>query len=251
MREDMTKKEIEAMPIEEVVAKSNLRHIAFIMDGNGRWAKKRLLPREAGHKVGADNFKTIVRYCKKIGMECCTVYAFSTENVKRPQREVEALFRLLISFIEEAGEEKDIEFRFIGEPGELGETIGKRTRELEEATRGRPYRLNIAFNYGGRAEIVRAVNLLIAEGKREITEDELSARLYTAGRPEPDLIVRTGAEMRISNFLLWQAAYAELYFTDRLWPDYTTADVDEAVREFASRSRRFGGLDAADAARGV
>ena len=238
--------EISSLSVPELVKESRLRHIAFIMDGNGRWAKKRLLPREAGHKAGADNFKTIVRYCKKIGMECCTVYAFSTENIKRPKREVEALFRLLISFIEEAGEERDIEFRFIGEPAELGETIGKRTRELEEATRGRPYRLNIAFNYGGRAEIVQAVNRLIAEGKTSVTEDDISARLYTSGRPEPDLIVRTGAEMRISNFLLWQAAYAELYFTDRLWPDYSTADVDEAVREFASRSRRFGGLDAGE-----
>ncbi|MBQ3860389.1 MAG: di-trans,poly-cis-decaprenylcistransferase [Clostridia bacterium] len=241
-------REIQNAPVTELVKKSSLRHIAFIMDGNGRWAKKRMLPREAGHKVGADNFKTIVRYCKKIGIECCTVYAFSTENIRRPQREVEALFRLLISFIEEAGEEEDIEFRFIGEPGALGETIGRRTRELEDETRGRPYRLNIAFNYGGRAEIVRAVNRLIAEGKTAVTEEDISANLYTNECPEPDLIVRTGAEMRLSNFLLWQSAYAELYFTDRLWPDYTTADVDEAVRVFASRSRRYGGLDKGDAA---
>ncbi len=237
------KREIMNTPVEELVKQSRLRHIAFIMDGNGRWARKRLLPREAGHKAGADNFKTIVRYCKKIGMECCTLYAFSTENVRRPRREVEALFRLLLSFIEEAADQRDIEFRFIGEPGELGETIGTRTRELEEATKGRPYRLNIAFNYGGRAEIVRAANRLITEGKTSVTEDDISANLYTAGRPEVDLIVRTGAEMRISNFLLWQAAYAELLFTDRLWPDYTTADVDDAVREFASRNRRFGGVE--------
>ena len=239
-------REIIDTPVEELVKQSRLRHIAFIMDGNGRWAKKRMLPREAGHKVGADNFKTIVRYCKKIGMDCCTVYAFSTENIKRPRREVEALFRLLISFIEEAGEEEDIEFRFIGEPGQLGETIGRRTKELEDETRGRPYRLNIAFNYGGRAEIVRAVNRLLAEGKTSVTEEDISANLYTNECPDPDLIVRTGAEMRISNFMLWQAAYAEFYFTDRLWPDYTTADVDEAVRVFASRSRRYGGLDRAD-----
>ncbi|MBR4894890.1 MAG: di-trans,poly-cis-decaprenylcistransferase, partial [Clostridia bacterium] len=165
-----------------------------------------------------------------------------------PKREVEALFRLLISFIEEAGEEEDIEFRFIGEPGQLGETIGRRTKELEDETRGRPYRLNIAFNYGGRAEIVRAVNRLLAEGKTAVTEEDISANLYTNECPDPDLIVRTGAEMRISNFMLWQAAYAEFYFTDRLWPDYTTADVDEAVRVFASRSRRFGGLDRNEAA---
>ena len=241
-----TNRDFSQIPVETLVKQSRLRHIAFIMDGNGRWAKKRMLPREAGHKVGADNFKTIVRYCKKIGMECCTVYAFSTENIKRPKREVEALFRLLISFIEEAADEEDIEFRFIGEPGELGELIGARTKQLEDNTRGRPYRLNIAFNYGGRAEIVRAVNRLIAEGKTSVTEDDISANLYTADRPEPDLIVRTGAEMRISNFLLWQAAYAELIFTDRLWPDYSTSDVDDAVREFASRSRRFGGLDKTD-----
>ena len=239
-------REITDTPVEELVIQSRLRHIAFIMDGNGRWAKKRMLPREAGHKVGADNFKTIVRYCKKIGMDCCTVYAFSTENIKRPRREVEALFRLLISFIEEAGEEEDIEFRFIGEPGQLGETIGRRTKELEDETRGRPYRLDIACNYGGRAEIVRAVNRLLAEGKTSVTEEDISANLYTNECPDPDLIVRTGAEMRISNFMLWQAAYAEFYFTDRLWPDYTTADVDEAVRIFASRSRRYGGLDRAD-----
>ncbi len=236
-------RETDSVSVEELVKQSRLRHIAFIMDGNGRWAKKRMLPREAGHKVGADNFKTIVRYCRKIGIDCCTVYAFSTENIKRPRREVEALFRLLISFIEEAGEEKDIEFRFIGEPGELGETIGRRTRELEEETRGRPYRLNIAFNYGGRAEIVRAVNALIAEGKTSVTEEDISAHLYTNECPDPDLIVRTGAEMRLSNFLLWQAAYSEFLYTDCLWPDYTTSDVDDAVREFASRNRRFGGLD--------
>ncbi|MBQ8369868.1 MAG: undecaprenyl diphosphate synthase family protein, partial [Clostridia bacterium] len=119
----------------------------------------------------------------------------------------------------------------------------KRTRALEDETRGRPYRLNIALNYGGRDEIVHAVNTLIAEGKREITEDDISANLYTDGCPEPDLIVRTGKEMRISNFLLWQCAYAEFYFSDRMWPDYTTDDVDEAVRDFARRSRRWGGLD--------
>ncbi len=236
-------REISSVPVEVLVKQSRLRHIAFIMDGNGRWAKKRMLPREAGHKVGADNFKTIVRYCRKIGIDCCTVYAFSTENIKRPQREVEAIFNLLLSFIEEAGEEQDIEFRFIGEPGELGDTIGRRTRELEEETRGRPYRLNIAFNYGGRAEIVHAVNTLLAEGKTSVSEEDISAHLYTNECPDPDLIVRTGAEMRISNFLLWQAAYSELLFTEQLWPDYTTSDVDDAVREFASRNRRFGGLD--------
>ena len=235
--------DLTTMPITEVVGKSELKHIAFIMDGNGRWAKMRGLPREAGHTAGASNFKTVVRYCKKIGIQCCTVYAFSTENIRRPRHEVEAIFRLLLSYIEEAADEKDIEFRFIGRPEALSENIGRRTRALEDETRGRPYRLNIALNYGGRDEIVNAVNSLIASGKREITEDDISANLFTDGCPEPDLIVRTGKEMRISNFLLWQCAYSEFYFSDKMWPDYTTEDVDEAVRDFARRSRRWGGLD--------
>ena len=235
--------DLTTIPITEVVEKSELKHIAFIMDGNGRWAKMRGLPREAGHTAGASNFKTVVRYCKKIGIQCCTVYAFSTENIKRPKHEVEAIFRLLLSYIEEAADEKDIEFRFIGRPAVLSENIGKRTRALEEETRGRPYRLNIALNYGGRDEIVNAVNTLIAGGKRELTEDDISASLFTQGCPEPDLIVRTGKEMRISNFLLWQCAYSEFYFSDKMWPDYSTDDVDEAVRDFARRSRRWGGLD--------
>ena len=229
--------------IPQIVENSGLKHIAFIMDGNGRWARAKGLPREAGHKAGANNFKTVVRYCHEIGIECCTVYAFSTENIKRPKHEVEAIFALLMKFIEEAADENDIEFRFIGEPAELSEKIGEKTRALEDETRGRPYRLNVALNYGGRAEIVNAVNELIAAGKTEITEEDLTGAMYTGGCPEPDLIVRTGKETRISNFLLWQCAYAELYFSDKMWPDYTAEDVDEAVRDFASRSRRWGGLD--------
>lgn len=235
--------DLNEMNITDIVEKSQLRHIAFIMDGNGRWAKNRGLIREAGHTAGANNFKTIVRYCKKIGIKCCTVYAFSTENIKRPKHEVEAIFKLLMKFIEEAADEDDIEFRFIGDPTALSENIGKKTRSLEEATKGRPYRLNIALNYGGRSEIVKAVNALIAEGKKLISEDDLSLHMDTAGCPDPDLIVRTGKETRISNFLLWQCAYSELYFSEKMWPDYTIEDVDEAVRDFASRSRRWGGLD--------
>lgn len=237
---------LENYNISEIVNKSGLRHIAFIMDGNGRWAKAKGLPREAGHTAGANNFKTIVRYCKKIGIECCTVYAFSTENIKRPRHEVEAIFRLLLKFIEEAGEEKDIEFRFIGNPAALSENIGRKTRSLEDETRGRPYRLNIALNYGGRAEIVNAVNTLMAEGKREITEEDLAAHMYTNECPDPDLIVRTGRETRISNFLLWQCAYSEFYFSEKMWPDYSTDDVDEAVCDFAKRLRRWGDVDKED-----
>ncbi|MBQ4353840.1 MAG: di-trans,poly-cis-decaprenylcistransferase [Clostridia bacterium] len=234
---------LDRVAIPEIVEKSALRHIAFIMDGNGRWAKEKGLLREAGHTAGANNFKTIVRYCKKIGIRCCTVYAFSTENIKRPKHEVEAIFSLLLKFIEEAAEEKDIEFRFIGDPAGLSEYIGRKTRSLEEATAGRPYRLNIALNYGGRAEIVRAAESLIREGKTDITEEDLTKARYTGDCPDPDLIVRTGREMRISNFLLWQCAYSDLYFSDKLWPDFSTDDVDQAVRDFAGRSRRWGGLD--------
>ncbi|MBE6541830.1 MAG: di-trans,poly-cis-decaprenylcistransferase [Ruminococcaceae bacterium] len=231
------------MSITEIVEKSGLKHIAFIMDGNGRWARERSLPREAGHKKGAETFKQIVRYCKKIGIDCCTVYAFSTENIKRPRHEVEAIFSLLLAYIEEASDEKDIEFRFIGEPAQLTENIGRKTKALEDETRGRPYRLNIALNYGGRAEIVNAVNELLRDGRESITEDDISSKLYTKGCPDPDLIVRTGNETRVSNFLLWQCAYSEFYFSEKMWPDFSASDVDLAVRDFAGRSRRWGGLD--------
>lgn len=229
--------------IREIVKQSELSHIAFIMDGNGRWANSRGLPREFGHKAGAETFKKIVRYCRDIGIKVVTVYAFSTENIKRPKREVEAIFKLLMDYIEEAKDENDVEFRFIGEPAALGDDIGKKANELEKMTLGGKHRVNIALNYGGRAEIVNAVNKLIKNGKTEVSEEDISANIYTGDCPDPDLIVRTGKETRISNFLLWQSAYSEFYFSDAMWPDYSTADVDEAVRDFARRSRRWGGLD--------
>ena len=226
-----------------LVESSMLKHIAFIMDGNGRWATSKGLPREAGHSAGAKNFKTVVRYCKSIGIKYVTVYAFSTENWKRPKREVDAIMNLLDSYMAEAREETDVEYKFIGDCDKLDEKITAKIVELEAFTKGREYRLNIALNYGGRAEIVTAVNRAIAEGKGEITEADVSERVYTAGCPDPDLIVRTGGEFRISNFLMWQGAYSELYFSDKLWPAYSSDDVDEAVMSFAGRKRRFGGLD--------
>ncbi len=235
--------DLTALPIRDVVAGSRLRHIAFIMDGNGRWATVKGQPREMGHRAGASNFKTIVRYCKSIGIGCCTVYAFSTENFRRPAREVNAIMSLLIDYIAEAGDERDIEFRFIGDPDALGDSIGRKCHALEKETAGRPYRLNIALNYGGRAEILQAVNRLILEHKRVITEEDINTHLYTAGCPEPDLIVRTGNEQRISNFLTWQSTYSEFHFSAKMWPDYTTDDVDIAVRDFASRGRRWGGIE--------
>ena len=234
---------IDNLSVSEIVSQSGLRHIAFIMDGNGRWAKARGQIREFGHKAGAESFRTVVKYCRSIGMQCVTVYAFSTENIRRPAHEVEAIFELLYKYIDEADEEKDIEFRFIGDPAALSAKIGERTRWLEDRTRGRKIRLNIAFNYGGRAEIVHAVNDLMKEGKTSVTEDDISSHLYTAGCPEPDLIVRTGNEERISNFLLWQCAYSELYYSPKMWPDFSPADVDDAVRDFARRTRRFGDIE--------
>ena len=229
--------------IPELVRQSGLCHIAFIMDGNGRWATARSLPREAGHSAGAKNFKTIVRYCKRIGIKYVTVYAFSTENWKRPRREVEAIMRLLDEYMEEAREEPDVEYRFIGDMDPIPDGIVRKIDELEKFTCGREYRLNIALNYGGRAEIVNAVRRAAADGITEITADDIDARLYTSGCPDPDLIVRTGGEYRTSNFLMWQSAYSEFYFSDKLWPEYSADDVDRAVLSFSKRKRRFGGLD--------
>lgn len=231
--------------ITDLVSRSGLKHIAFIMDGNGRWANARLLPREVGHKAGADNFKKIVRYCCRIGIQYCTVYAFSTENWNRPKTEIDAILRLLDQFAKEAEEEKEIEFHFIGDKSPFTPEMRTHLETLEQNTVGRPYVLNIALNYGGRAEIAHAVQMLLAEGKQEITEDDITAHLYTAHCPDPDLVVRTGRELRISNFLLWQSAYAEYYFSDKMWPELTEADVDDMVKSFAGRKRRWGGLDKA------
>lgn len=222
-----------------------LKHIAFIMDGNGRWAKKRGMPREYGHKCGAETFKKITEYCVDIGIPHVTVYAFSTENWKRPPREVNALIGLFSDYLTDAFRrfrEKDLRIVFLGDKRVFGDKTAERMRELEETTKDRGNILNIALNYGGRDEIVHAVNSLIADGKKVVTAEDISSRLYTAASPEPDLIVRTGSEMRLSNFLTWQSVYSELYFCDTLWPDLTEHDVDLAVEEFYHRKRRFGGV---------
>ena len=222
-----------------------LKHIAFIMDGNGRWAKKRAMPREYGHKVGAKVFKEIIRYCGDIGIQYVTVYAFSTENWKRSEKEVSSIMNLLDQYIKEASSSADggeLRVRFIGDLSRLAPELEDKARHLEEITKSCPKTVNIALNYGGRAEIVNAVNKLIAKGKSEITEEDIQRELYTFDIPDPDLIVRTGGEYRISNFLMWQSAYSELYFTRTLWPDMTSGDVDAAVEEFYKRTRRFGGV---------
>ncbi len=227
-----------------VTVDDRLKHIAFIMDGNGRWAQKRSMPREYGHKVGAEVFKKIVRYCGDIGIKTITAYAFSTENWSRPASEVQAIMRLLDDYIAEAerdNEKNRIRYVFLGDKAALLPELREKMEYLEKLTAENELLLNIAINYGGRAEITSAVNRLIAEGKTELTEADISGALYTHHCPDPDLIVRTANELRLSNFLLWQAAYSEFYFTKTLWPDLTEADIDRAIENFYARQRRFGG----------
>ena len=222
-----------------------LRHIAFIMDGNGRWAKKRGMPREYGHTVGVKTFRQIAEYCFRGGIDTVTVYAFSTENWKRPKQEVDAIMKLLGSYLKMGMTEmakNNIRIRFLGEKTPFTPELQSSMIELEEASKMNKYSLNIAANYGGRAEIVNAVNRMLADGVTEFTEENISSAIYTKGQNDPDLIVRTGGEMRLSNFLTGQATYSELYFTDVLWPDLSEKDIDLAVENYYTRKRRFGGV---------
>lgn len=227
------------------MAENSVKHIAFIMDGNGRWAKKRHMPREYGHKVGAETFERIVEYCGDIGIEAVTVYAFSTENWKRPKHEVEAIFKLFADYIDNRADtlmKRNVKLVFIGDRSVFSDALRSKMDGIEKRTENNKKLLFIGINYGGRAEICHAVNELIAEGKTHVTEDDISAHMYTRLYPDPDLIVRTGGEYRLSNFLLWQSAYSELYITDTLWPDMTGEDVDKAINEFNRRNRRYGGI---------
>lgn len=228
-----------------VTVDARLKHIAFIMDGNGRWAKKRSMPREYGHISGAKTFKTIIRYCGDIGIKMITVYAFSTENWKRPKEEVDAILKLLSDYIDDAEasmDENNIRLVFLGDKSIFPPKLRDKIDHVETVSKDKELLLNIALNYGGRAEITHACNTLMASGRTSVCEDDLSAAMYTSHCPDPDLIVRTGGDKRISNFLLWQAAYAELYFTDTLWPDLKPAEIDKIVADFYGRKRRFGGI---------
>lgn len=228
------------------------QHLGIIMDGNGRWAKKRGLPRSAGHVAGASNFRTITKYCSQIGIRYLTVYAFSTENWKRPQEEVKALMRLFKQYLEEALRdftEENILTRFIGDVSVFDPVLRDLIERVEESSKNKTGMvLNIAMNYGGRAELAHAVRRLAQEVKtgvmqpEDIDEAAISRYLYTAGQPDPDLIIRPSGENRISNFLLWQSAYSEYVIMDILWPDFSTRDLDRALKEFAKRNRRFGGI---------
>ena len=220
------------------------RHLGIIMDGNGRWAKKRALPRTAGHKVGADVFKKISKECGRIGIEEVTFYAFSTENWKRPKEEVETLMHLFYDYLIEAKNDLqtsgNLRVRFIGEEEGMHPKLLELMRDAEKETASRTGTLiNIAVNYGGRQEIVSTVNRLIAQGKTSITEQDISENVYTA--PDCDLIIRPSGEERLSNFLLWQSAYSEFWSSDVLWPDFTEQDLHLALAAFEKRNRRFGG----------
>ncbi len=226
------------------------RHVAIILDGNGRWAKARGLPRTAGHGAGAEAFRRIGNYCKDIGIEYLTVYAFSTENWKRPPEEVRTIMAIFEKYMMEAlsiMERDRFKMRFFGDISALSPRLQELMAAAEEkSTHYEGCQMNMCINYGGRDEIIRAVRRYAQEFKDgtapELTEETFGNYLYSAGIPDPDLIIRTSGEERLSNFLPWQGAYSELYFTDVLWPDFTERDMDAALAEFQRRDRRFGGV---------
>ncbi len=223
------------------------QHIAIIMDGNGRWAKKKGLPRTAGHIAGAKTFKNIARYCNKIGLKYLTVYAFSTENWKRPADEVEGIMNLLRDYLKDAENFKDenIRVRFIGDrtplADDIKELMAKNENDSKNAT---GLTLYIAINYGGRDEIVKAVQKIVQSGVKpnDINEQLISDMLYTYDCPDPDFIIRPSGEYRISNYLIWQSAYSEFWYSDILWPDFTEKHLEKAIADFNKRNRRFGGI---------
>ena len=228
-------------------------HIAIIMDGNGRWARKRSLPRAAGHKAGVEAVRTTVETCTRLGIQALTLYAFSVENWKRPRAEVDTLWRLLRVYLRRELPEilsNGIRFTCMGRLEGLPPQVREELQNAVDATaHNRGMRLNVAINYSGRAELVDAINAIVEDARLEgrlrdlrIDEDAIASRLYTADLPDPDLLIRTSGEMRISNFLLWQIAYAELYVTDTLWPDFRRADLMHAILDYQKRDRRFGGL---------
>lgn len=227
-----------------------MEHLAIIMDGNGRWAKARRRPRLMGHKAGAEALDRVMHYCREAGIRYLTVYAFSTENWKRSKAEVAGLMTLLSSFIrskEKTLLAEGVRFRVIGRRTDLSEKLQREIAALEEKTKDGTFTLVVALSYGGRDEIVRAVERLIGDAAigdaapRRVTEELFSSYLDTADLPDPDLIIRTSGEQRLSNFLLWQAAYAEFYFTDVLWPDFDQTEFDRALASYSTRERRMGG----------
>jgi undecaprenyl diphosphate synthase len=235
---------------EEVGGTALPRHIAIIMDGNGRWAKARGLPRAAGHAAGAETFRRIATYCRDIGISYLTVYAFSTENWKRPKDEIDAIMGLLAKYLREAVDEMEqdhIRLKVLGDPAILPQEMQALIRETAEISeRYEGFQANVCINYGGRDEIVRAAMRYAEEyraGKAPVlTEEIFSGYMYSAGIPDPDIVIRPGGELRLSNFLMWESAYSELVFTDMLWPDFGPKDIDAAIAEYRRRDRRFGAV---------
>jgi undecaprenyl diphosphate synthase len=228
-------------------------HVAIIMDGNGRWAKQRNYPRLLGHRAGINTVRNVVEACAQLGLEALTLYAFSVENWKRPRNEVEGLWRLLRFFLRKEVSNllrNDIQLMAIGRIESLPDAVQAELQDaIDKTSSNRGMRLNLAINYGGRTELVDAVNAMIENARNEgnlnaleVTEESIADHLYTAGQKDPDLLIRTSGEMRISNFLLWQIAYSELYVTETLWPDFSRRDLLEAISEYQNRERRFGGL---------
>lgn len=222
------------------------RHIAIIMDGNGRWAKQRGLPHIAGHRKGADSLKKVVKACDEIGVKYLTVFAFSTENWGRPEREVNFLMGLFSEIIDKEIDEldrKNVRWRFLGRIQRLPQKLREKIRQaMDRLDKNTGLNFNVMINYGGRAEIIDAIKSINNEqlNNEQIDEKLVAEHLYTKGMPDPDLLIRTASEMRISNFLLWQIAYAEIYVTPVLWPDFTKEDLILAIQEFNKRERRFG-----------
>ena len=227
------------------------RHIGIIMDGNGRWAKARGLPREMGHQAGSKVVGEIIRHCKGLGIPCLTIYALSTENWKRPKREVDALLSLLRRYLSNVEEyqQENARLRILGDPEPLPRDIQESIRTAQAKSAGNTaITVNIALNYGGRAELLHGVKALAREcaagrlDPESITEEDIARQLYTAGQPDPDLIIRPSGEQRLSNFLMWQSAYSELLFMNVLWPDFTLEHLNYALYQYSLRSRRFGGV---------
>ena len=237
--------------MEQPTEKNIPRHIAIIMDGNGRWAKKRGLPRTAGHAAGSETLRRIAARCNELGVQYLTVYAFSTENWKRSEEEIAGIMTLLKKYLREARrdmEKNKVRFQVMGDLSPLDEELRGMILEAQAQSQAYPSQLNVCFNYGGRDEILRAARRFaqeVAQGKRtpeELDEALFSGYLDSAGIPDPELIIRPSGEQRLSNFLLWQCAYSEFVFMDVLWPDFSAEDLDRAIAEYSRRNRRFGGV---------
>lgn len=228
------------------------KHIAIIMDGNGRWAKRRNLPRTFGHKAGVETIRRIIKECNRLGVKYLTLYAFSTENWKRPKDEVNALMSLLIEYLKQEFDELNsngVVINYIGDISKLPKACQEELIKAKKNTiNNKGVVMNLALNYGGRAEIIAAINKFISENKNKnikditINEEDLEKYLYTSGMPDPDIIIRPSGEQRLSNFLLWQCAYSEFWYSDILWPDFTENDLHKAIYDYQNRDRRFGGI---------